>query len=150
MATSVVPPPMSMIMLPVASATGSPAPIAAAIGSSRRITLDAPAPLATSTIDFLSTWVDPQGTQIRTLGFGLKKLLTLTLAMNSCSMRPVLSKSEMTPFFMGRMACRLPGVLPSILFASSPTACTVRWALFGSVLIATTDGSFRTMPLPRA
>ncbi len=33
-ATSVVPPPMSTTMLPVASCTGSPAPIAAAIGSS--------------------------------------------------------------------------------------------------------------------
>ena len=35
-ATSVVPPPMSTIMFPVGSATGSPAPIAAAIGSSIR------------------------------------------------------------------------------------------------------------------
>jgi hypothetical protein len=35
-ATSVVPPPMSTIMLPVGSATGSPAPMAAAIGSSIR------------------------------------------------------------------------------------------------------------------
>ena len=33
-ATSVVPPPMSTIMLPAGSCTGSPAPIAAAIGSS--------------------------------------------------------------------------------------------------------------------
>ena len=33
-ATSVVPPPMSTTMLPVGSLTGSPAPIAAAIGSS--------------------------------------------------------------------------------------------------------------------
>ena len=33
-ATSVVPPPMSTTMLPVGSWTGSPAPIAAAIGSS--------------------------------------------------------------------------------------------------------------------
>jgi actin-like ATPase involved in cell morphogenesis len=33
-ATSVVPPPMSTTMLPVASCTGNPAPIAAAIGSS--------------------------------------------------------------------------------------------------------------------
>ena len=33
-ATSVVPPPTSTTMLPVASWTGSPAPIAAAIGSS--------------------------------------------------------------------------------------------------------------------
>jgi hypothetical protein len=35
-ATSVVPPPMSTIMLPLASVIGSPAPIAAAIGSSIR------------------------------------------------------------------------------------------------------------------
>ena len=35
-ATSVVPPPTSTIMLPVASCTGSPAPIAPAIGSSMR------------------------------------------------------------------------------------------------------------------
>ena len=34
MATSVVPPPMSTTMFPVGSCTGSPAPIAAAIGSS--------------------------------------------------------------------------------------------------------------------
>ena len=33
-ATSVVPPPMSTIMLPVGSCTGSPAPMAAAMGSS--------------------------------------------------------------------------------------------------------------------
>ena len=33
-ATSVVPPPMSTTMLPVGSLTGSPAPMAAAIGSS--------------------------------------------------------------------------------------------------------------------
>ena len=33
-ATSVVPPPMSMIMLPAGSCTGRPTPIAAAIGSS--------------------------------------------------------------------------------------------------------------------
>ncbi len=33
-ATSLVPPPMSTIMLPVGSATGNPAPIAAAMGSS--------------------------------------------------------------------------------------------------------------------
>ena len=37
-AMSDVPPPMSMIMLPAASAIGSPAPTAAAIGSSTRYT----------------------------------------------------------------------------------------------------------------
>ena len=35
-ATSVVPPPMSTIMLPAGSVTGIPTPIAAAIGSSMR------------------------------------------------------------------------------------------------------------------
>ena len=35
-ATSVVPPPMSTTMLPLGSVIGSPAPIAAAIGSSIR------------------------------------------------------------------------------------------------------------------
>jgi hypothetical protein len=45
-ATSVVPPPMSTIMLAVGSANGSPAPIAAAIGSSTRYTSSRPRPLA--------------------------------------------------------------------------------------------------------
>ena len=38
-ATSVVPPPMSTIMLPLGSVIGRPAPIAAAIGSSIKIDL---------------------------------------------------------------------------------------------------------------
>ena len=42
-ATSLVPPPMSTIMLPVGSATGRPAPIAAAMGSSIRPVQRAPA-----------------------------------------------------------------------------------------------------------
>jgi hypothetical protein len=48
----------------------------------------------------------------------------------------------MTPSFIGRMATMLPGVRPSIRFASSPTART-RDVPFS---IATTDGSDRTMP----
>jgi len=36
----------------------------------------------------------------------------------------VISKSAMTPSFMGRMAVMLPGVLPSISLASLPTART--------------------------
>ena len=42
-ATSVVPPPMSTIMFPVGSWIGSPAPIAAAIGSSMMYAARAPA-----------------------------------------------------------------------------------------------------------
>ena len=55
------------------------------------------------------------------------------------------SKSAMTPSFSGRIAAIVPGVRPSMRFASTPTACTspVRWS------IATTDGSESTMPRPR-
>ncbi|MNC86200.1 hypothetical protein D3C83_18390 [compost metagenome] len=52
----------------------------------------------------------------------------------------------MTPSRIGRIAVMLPGVRPSISFASFPTASI--WSL--TLLTATMDGSFRTMPLPRA
>ena len=55
-----------------------------------------------------------------------------------------MSKSAITPFFNGRITRMLPGVLPTILYASVPTATT----LFVLVLTATTDGSFKTIPLP--
>src|SRR3982075_1828012 len=47
---------------------------------------------------------------------------------------------------MGLMATMLPGVRPSISFASLPTASTSPVFL----LMATIEGSFTTMPLPRA
>src|SRR5580698_2044144 len=47
---------------------------------------------------------------------------------------------------MGRMATMLPGVRPSISFASLPTASTSPLVL----LIATMEGSLTTMPLPLA
>ena len=55
------------------------------------------------------------------------------------------SKSAITPSLSGRIAEIVPGVRPSMRFASTPTACTspVRWS------IATTDGSESTMPRPR-
>src|SRR5471030_2621128 len=61
-------------------------------------------------------------------------------------MRSVTLKSAMTPSFMGLMATMLPGVRPSISFASLPTASTSPVFL----LIATMDGSLTTMPLPLA
>ena len=60
-------------------------------------------------------------------------------------MRSVVSKSAMTPSLSGRMATMLPGVRPIMRLASVPTA---RMAAV-LVLIATTEGSFSTMPLPR-
>ena len=58
-ATSVVPPPMSTIMLPDGSVMGSPAPIAAASGSSMRYTSRAPALCADSRTARRSTSVQP-------------------------------------------------------------------------------------------
>src|SRR5262245_37373154 len=52
----------------------------------------------------------------------------------------------MTPSFIGLIATMLPGVLPSMSFASLPTASIRPLTL----LIATMEGSFTTMPLPRA
>ena len=60
-ATSVVPPPMSTIMFPVGSATGRPAPIAAAIGSSIRYAWRAPAESVASSTARFSTPVTPDG-----------------------------------------------------------------------------------------
>ena len=60
-ATSVVPPPMSTIMFPVGSATGRPAPIAAAIGSSIRYAWRAPADSVASSTARFSTPVTPDG-----------------------------------------------------------------------------------------
>ena len=53
-----------------------------------------------------------------------------------------MSKSAITPDFIGRIAMMLPGVLPSIRFASSPTART----RLEPACIATTEGSRRTTP----
>src|ERR1035441_8128006 len=61
-------------------------------------------------------------------------------------MRSVTLKSAMTPSFMGLMATILPGVRPSISFASLPTASTSPVFL----LMATMEGSLTTIPLPLA
>ena len=67
-ATSVVPPPTSTTMLPVGAVTSSPAPIAAAIGSSTRKTSRAPADSADSRTARFSTLVISGGTQITMRG----------------------------------------------------------------------------------
>lgn len=56
----------------------------------------------------------------------------------------MISKSAITPSFRGRTATMLPGVRPIIFLASAPTARMPPVL----VLMATTDGSFRTMPRP--
>ena len=67
-ATSVVPPPMSTIMLPEGSVTGRPAPMAAAMGSSIRYTSRAPAARAESRTARFSTSVMPEGTPMMMRG----------------------------------------------------------------------------------
>ena len=149
-ATSVVPPPMSSTMVPRASETGMPAPMAAAMGSSIRCTVRAPAPMADSLIARRSTWVEPQGTHTSTRGLGLNRVLPCTERMKYCSIFSVTVKSAMTPSLSGRMAVICPGVRPSMRLASAPTA-RMDLALMESpsLRIATTEGSFSTMPLPR-
>src|SRR5262249_20598819 len=141
----VVPPPMSTIMLPDGSVIGMPAPIAAAIASSTRWTSLAFARYALSFTARFSTCVISEGTPMtirgRTHTFRLCPFL-----MKYVSIFSVTSKSAMTPSFIGLMATMLPGVRPSMSFASLPTASTRPFTL----LIATIDGSLTTMPLPRA
>ncbi len=71
-ATSEVPPPMSTIMQPCGSCTGSSAPIAAAVGSSTRNTRRAPARSAEPITARFSTMVMPHGTAMTTCGLTMR------------------------------------------------------------------------------
>ena len=143
-ATSLVPPPMSRTMLPVGSPTGRPAPIAAAIGSSIRYAWRAPAERQASSTARFSTPVTPEGTQTTTRGWAANRFWC-TCWMKWRSISSVMSKSAMTPSLSGRIAWIVPGVRPSIRFASKPTA----WTSPVRESIATTEGSESTMPRPR-
>ena len=142
-ATSLVPPPMSTTMLPVASATGRPAPMAAAMGSSMMETCLAPALKAASRTARRSTSVTPEGMQMIIRGWARMELLN-TFLMKIWSMEAVMSKSAITPSFSGRTATMLPGVRPMTSLASIPTYRTVSLR----VSTATTDGSRMMIPLP--
>ena len=127
------------------SVTGSPAPIAAAIGSSISITLRAPADSALSWMARRSTAVLPDGTHTMIMGEE-KPRRACTLRMKCLIISSATSKSAITPSRSGRMAEMLPGVRPSICLASSPTASTC--FLPRTSAMATTEGSARTMPRP--
>ena len=143
-ATSVVPPPMSTTMLPPGSVMGIPAPIAAAMGSSIRYTSRAPACIAESRTARFSTCVIPEGTPITIRGRTSARR-RCTRRMKYPSIFSVTSKSAITPSLSGRTAWMWDGVRPIIRLASLPTARTAP----DSVLMATTDGSLRTMPACR-
>ena len=123
------------------------APIAAAIGSSISHTCEAPAFDAASRIARRSTEVEPEGTQITIWGQRMKRRWPCTLRMKCLIISSAMSMSAITPSRSGRIASMLPGVLPIISLASSPTALTRLTPL--SVSTATTDGSLRTTPRPR-
>ena len=144
-ATSVVPPPISTTIDPDGSVTGSPAPIAAAIGSSINATLRAPALSALSWIARRSTAVEPDGTQTMINGDAKPRRLC-TLRMKCLIISSATSKSAITPSRSGRLAVMYPGVRPSICLASSPTATTC--FLPRTSAMATTEGSASTIPRP--
>ena len=102
-ATSVVPPPMSTTIEPDGSVTGSPAPIAAAIGSSISATRRAPALSALSWMARRSTAVEPEGTQTMISGEAKPRRLC-TLRMKCLIISSATSKSAMTPSRSGRLA----------------------------------------------
>ena len=120
-ATSVVPPPMSTTIEPAGSVTGRPAPIAAAIGSSIKCALRAPALSAASSTAIFSTSVVPLGIPITTLGLAIMPNCGWTLPMKYLSICSVTSKSRITPSFNGLTAMTFEGVRPTILLASAPT-----------------------------
>ena len=94
---------MSTIMLATGSATGRPTPMAAAIGSSMGKTPRAPARRAAPTTARRSTAVIPEGTAMTTWG-EIMRVRLWTRRMKYLSMASVISKSAITPSFMGRMA----------------------------------------------
>ena len=95
-------------------------------------------------IALLSTWVAPEGTQIKTLGPKIKFFL-LAFLIKNWSIFSVVVKSAITPSFNGLIVSIFSGVLPSIVFASKPTAFTL--FLPPSSEIETTEGSSKTKPL---
>ena len=143
-ATSVVPPPMSTIMLPPGSVIGRSAPMAAAMACSIRKTSLALARRAASRTARRSTSVISEGMPITMRGlrnwFPVRVFL-----MKYCSIFSVISKSAITPSFIGRMARIFAGVLPSMSLASDPTA----WIRPLRSSTTTMEGSRRTMPRPR-
>ena len=146
-ATSVVPPPMSIIIDPTGSSMGKPAPMAAAIGSSTTYASRALALSAASRAARISTCVTPDGTPMTTRGRGeiMPNALSWAFSMKCLIIFSTTSKSAITPSLSGRTAMMLAGVRPTIAFASEPTAMTSLVLLS----MATTEGSLMTIPRPR-
>ena len=112
-AISVVPPPISNIILADGLDISMPTPIAATLGSSAMYTFLAPVLSAASIIAFFSTGVILVGQQINILGFE-NSFFAFIFCKNIFNIISVNSKSAITPSFIGLIAFILPGVLPNI------------------------------------
>ena len=144
-AISVVPPPMSTIMLPCGSVTLMPTPIAAAIGSKSRNTSRPPACSAESRTARSSTSVLPLGTPTTMRSEGEnRRLPRCTILMSPRSICSAALKSAITPSRSGRMTRILSLVFSYICLASLPTA--IIFSVWRSR--ATTDGSLTTISPP--
>jgi len=83
-------------------------------------------------------------------GLGENMRDSCTRRIKYLSICSVMVKSAITPSFIGRIAWIEAGALPSMRFASAPTARMVFLAAGPpSVRIATTEGSSSTIPRPR-
>ena len=122
-AISARPPPMSAIRCPIGSWIGRPAPIAAASGSSTRVTPLPPANPTASSIARFSTSELSDGMQMqdpRPLEPRDPPALRITASRN----RWVTSKSVIVPSRSGRIPMTLPESAPMRRNASSPIATT--------------------------
>ena len=90
---------------------------------------------------FFSTWVMPVGMQITMDGL-TRRRPEMHLPTKWAIISRVMSKSAMTPSFMGRMAQMFWGVRPRYSLAAAPTASTLRL----TASTATTEGSLMKMP----
>ena len=142
-AMSVVPPPMSITMLPAGFSTGSPTPIAAAIGSVTMNTSRTPAFSAESRSARSLDSLISDGTAITVRG-RTNALRPCARVMNVRSISSAMPTFSITPSLSGRMTSMFSGARPSMDLASMPTAS----ALSLPRSTATTLGSFRTIPRP--
>ena len=123
-AISVVPPPISTIILPLGCIISIPIPIAAAIGSCIKYT-SLPFTLSADSLTArISTSVIPEGMQITILRDGLKNfffkvgiLFIRVLIICSDAL-----KSAITPSFSGLIVLMFSWVFPCIILASFPIA----------------------------
>ena len=141
-AISVLPPPISTIILPSGASTSIPIPIAAAMGSKIKYTSRPLACSALSRTARNSTSVEPDGTPITIRNEGdHKRRPECTILMSPRIICSHAVKSAMTPFRKGLMVRMLSWVFSYIILAWDPTAIilSVRRSR------ATTDGSSTTI-----